>query len=252
MMNSIHNQTRTDIEHIIIDGDSTDGTVELLRKYQKKGWINHLVSEKDKGIYSAINKGIRISTGKFLQIMNTDDYFLDLDYFRKCVKILQNNKIAFTHADRIIKSRENKPDYIKKGDEKVAFFRMPFRHQTMVVRRQIYDQMGLFDEKYKIASDYKFVLQMLIARKRGHYFSKTVLCSLDGGMSSNRKKCIQEISKILFEVYGKKNNLTLDDCRAIYLRKIDSKLHSKILTNVKDKKILNSLEKCYQQDFKNE
>lgn len=247
MMNNIHNQTWTDLEHIIIDGNSNDGTMEVLRKYHEKGWVNQLISEKDNGIYSAINKGIIASNGEFVQIMNTDDYFLDADYFRKSMIALQNRQIDFTHADRIIKSRNGKPDYVKRGDEKIAFFRMPFRHQTMIVRRTVFDEIGLFDENYKIAADYKFALQMLLAGKKGHYFPETVLCSLDGGISSNKEKCIQEASRVLYETYGQGNNLAPADCKAIYLRKISSSLHSKILANIKNQRILDSLEICYKQ-----
>ena len=246
-MNSIHNQTWTNLEHIIIDGWSSDKTVELLRKYQEKGWINHLVSEKDNWIYQAMNKGINLSKGEFIQIMNTDDYFLDIDYFRKCMVTLEDKFVDFTHANRIIESRNGKPDYIKKGDESIAFFRMPFRHQTMIVRKKVFDEVGLFDESYRIAADYKFVMKMILSGKKWHYFDETVLCSLDGWASSNREKCIQEVSRVIYENYGKTNDLSIDDCKTIYLRKISSSLYDKILANINDQKILDSLKICYQQ-----
>lgn len=247
MMESIHNQTWTDLEHIVIDGGSTDGTVEVLEQYQQKEWINHLVSEKDSGLYSATNKGIKVSSGEYIHIMNTDDFFLDLDYFRRSMDVLYGDIFDFTHADRIIKSRNGKPDYVKKGDERVSFFRMPFRHQTMIVRREVFDEVGMFDEQYQIAADYKFVLQMVLAERKGHYFPETVLCSLDGGASSNREKCIQEVSRVIYETYGHQNGLMPNDCRAIYQRKISPELHSKILANIRDKMIIDSLEICYQQ-----
>ena len=249
MMDSIHNQDWTDIEHIVIDGASTDETPNILEKYQKKGWITHIISEKDEGIYSAINKGLVLSKGEFVQIMNTDDYFLKLDYFNRCMTVLQDRSFDFTHADRIIKSRDGKSDYIKRGNEKSAFFRMPYRHQTMIVRKKLFDELGLFDESYKIAADYKFVLQMLLSGKRGYYFPETVLCSLDGGASSNRERCIQEVSRALYETYGQDNGLTIKDCMAIYQRKISPAIWSKISSNVKDERILDSLELCYKQNI---
>lgn len=247
MMESIHNQTWTDLEHLVIDGGSTDGTIEILKQYQSKGWINHLVSEKDSGLYSAMNKGIRASRGEYIHIMNTDDFFLDLGYFKRSMEVLEDGEYDFTHADRVIKSREGKPDNVKKGDERVAFFRMPFRHQTMIVSRDVFDEVGMFDETYQIAADYKFVLQMLIAGRKGYHFSETVLCSLDGGASSNREKCIQEVSQAIFETYGHRNGLTHDDCGAIYRRMISPELNSKILSNVREQRIIDSLEICYQQ-----
>jgi glycosyltransferase len=251
MMESIHTQTWTDIEHIIIDGGSNDGTLEILEKYRKKGWITTLVSKKDSGIYHAMNKGIKLSRGEFIHIMNTDDYFIDNNYFRKCMDILQTaTNIDFTHADKLIISKSGKPDRVKKGDIRVAFFRMPFRHQTMVIRRRVFDEIGLFDENYSIAADYKFVLKMLLSGKEGHYFAKTVLVSLDGGASSNRKTCIQEVSKAIYETYGKNNNLTIDDCKNIYTRRISSALHKKILFNVHNKQIVDSLNVCYTENKK--
>lgn len=247
MMESIHHQTWTDLEHLVIDGGSTDGTVEILEQYQRKGWIHYLVSEKDSGLYSAINKGIKASHGEYIHIMNTDDFFLDLDYFRKSMKVLENREYDFIHADKVIKSREGKPDYIKKGDEMVGFFRMPFRHQTMIVNRNIFGEIGLFNEKYQIAADYKFALQILLTGKKGYYIPETVLYSLDGGVSSNREKCIQEVSQVIFDTYGYQNNLTIGDCSAIYQRMITPDLYSKILSNIKDQKILDSLKICYLQ-----
>ncbi len=247
MMKSIHNQTWNDLEHLVIDGGSTDGTIDVLKQYQHKKWINRLVSERDSGVYSAINKGITMSKGNYIHIMNTDDFFLDLDYFKKSINILQSEKYDFIHADRIVKSREGRPDYIKEGNEKVAFFRMPFRHQTMIVKRKIFDEVGMFDESYKIAADYKFVLQMLLAKRKGHHITETVLCSLDGGISSDREKCIQEVSHVIYETYGQQNGLTLNDCATIYQRVISPKLYYKILTNIKDKKIVDSLKICYGQ-----
>ena len=246
MMRGIHQQTWNNLEHIIIDGASTDGTLDLLHKYQKRGWISCLVSEKDDGIYSAMNKGVSLSKGAFINIMNTDDYFIDKKYFKKCMAVLRDNNIDFTHADRLIKSRKNRPDYIKRGDGRVAFFRMPFRHQTMVVRKTVFDEIGPFDETYKIAADYKFVLKTLLADKKGHHFSQTVLYSLDGGISSNRRKCVKEVSQVLYECYGKKSSLTLNNCRSIYMGKVSPSLYSKILLNIKDKKIIKSLTYQYR------
>lgn len=247
MMQSVHRQSHHDLEHIVIDGGSTDETLDFLKRYEARGFITRLVSEKGSGIYNAMNKGIGLSRGDFINIMNTDDHFLDDDYFRKCVMILEDDGIDFTHADRVVKSRTGKPDYVKTGDERVAFFRMPFRHQTMIVRRGVFEDVGLFDADYEIAADYKFVLQMLLAGKKGHHIPQTVLCSLDGGTSSNREKCIEEVSRVLYECYGKDSDLSLADCRTIYLRGITPYLYSKILLNVEDQRIVDSLTFCYQQ-----
>lgn len=248
MMESIHNQTYENIEHIIIDGGSTDGTLKILQEYKKRGWITKLISEKDNGIYNAMNKGVKLSYGKYINIMNTDDYFSDLDFFKTAINKIKT--FDFIHADRIIKSRDHKKETIKKGNELNAFFRMPFRHQTMIVRKNIFDEIGLFDEHYKIASDYKWVINMLLANKKGYHFPKIFVYSLDGGISSNRNLCIKEVSQVIYEAYGKKHNLTLDECHKIYLRTISLKLLLKILLNVKKWKIKKSLIYCYITQIK--
>lgn len=249
MMKSVHEQTYKDIEHIFIDGGSKDGTLEILKQYQDKGWINTLVSEKDSGIYEAMNKGIRLAKGDYIHIMNTDDYFIDLNFFNDSLLKIENNNVDFSHADKIIKSRNGKPDTIKKGDERVAFFRMPFRHQTMIIKKEVFDQIGLFDEKYKIASDYKFVLKMLFADLKGIYIPKVYVCSLDGGVSSDRFKCIEEVSSVLRESYGKDYRLSLENCKMIYLRKISLPLLLKIVFRVKDTRIKKSLFYCFKQNL---
>jgi glycosyltransferase involved in cell wall biosynthesis len=243
MMDSVHNQSYINIEHIVVDGGSTDGTLSILEEYIRKGWITKLVSEKDKGVYEAMNKGIKLSKGNYINIMNTDDYLLDLNYFEKSISKLR--KYDFVHADRIIKSRNNKKESIKKGNELNAFFRMPFRHQTMIIKKDVFNDVGLFDENYVIASDYKWVVNMLLSNKKGFYFPRLIICSLDGGVSSNRQKCIEEVSKILFESYGMKYNLSLDECQKIYLRKISFSLLTKIIFKVKNWKIKKSLIYCY-------
>jgi glycosyltransferase involved in cell wall biosynthesis len=244
MMESVHCQTYRGIEHIIVDNGSTDGTLEVIKEYYKKGWVDELINENKKGIYQAINAGLAAVNGKYVVIMNTDDYYVNNDYLLKAMEVLENEDFDFVHADRIIKSRIGKPDIIKKGDERVAYFRMPFRHQTMVVKKSVFEEIGFFDESYKICADFAWVLRLLSVKKHGFYFAQTELVSLDGGASSNREKCIEEASRVLFEAYGRPAGLNLEDCRQIYLRDISDELFRKIEMGIKDKKILDSLSYC--------
>jgi len=247
-MESVHKQSFPEIEHIVVDNGSTDGTLKILEEYKQKGWIT-LVSEEKRGIYPAMNKGVKLAKGNYINIMNTDDYFTDFNFLETAIKKIKETGADFVHADRVIKSKIGKPDSIKRGNERHAFFRMPFRHQTMVVKKEIFDEIGLFDENYQICSDYKWVIQILLANKKGYYLPETVVCSLDGGASSNRAKCIEEVSQILFESYGSKYNLTLPDCRQIYLKEFTLSLIIKILFKVKDRKIKRSLVYGWLESF---
>lgn len=251
MMESIHGQTYTDIEHIIVDGESSDGTLELLVAYQKHGWVNTLITEKDSGVYEALNKGISCSNGEYIQIMNTDDYFIDRNYFKKCIDALEKKEIDFVHANKIIESKYDGSESVKRGDESVAFFKMPFRHQTMVVRRGIFtNTITPFDTSYEIAADYKFVIEMLMRGKKGRHFTDIVLRSRSGGLSSNREKCIQEVSRVLYECYGNAYNLTIEDCVSIYTQNISADLFTKIQKYIQDPLIVSSLRICYEQSQK--
>ncbi len=248
MVATLYKQTYQDFEHILVDGDSEDETADLLQKHLRNGHIDTLISEKDNNLYEAINKGLKIAKGEYIHVMTTDDYFATNGFFEKSLEAMEKYKVDFTHADRIIIKRDGGKPSIKRGDERTAFFRMPFRYQTMLIRKNIYDELGPFDEKFEIASDYKFMLKMLLADKKGYYFPKIFIHSLEGGVSANRQKCIKEVTQVLFECYGKKYSLTIKDCRNIYQKKISPDLFSKILSNVKDKRILESLKYCYEHE----
>jgi glycosyltransferase involved in cell wall biosynthesis len=246
MMKSLSEQTFQDFEHIVVDGGSEDGTFEILQEYKEKGLIDNLIIKKDNNLHEAINRALKYVNGEFIHIMNSDNYFSIPEFFEKSLKAIREKKVDFTHADRIIIKRDGSKSSIKKGDERIAFFRMPFRWQTMLLKKEIYDEFAPFDEKYEIASDYKFFMQVLLAGKRGHYFHEIFIHSLDGGITADRQKCIDEVSQAIYGVYGGKYGLTLEECRQIYLRKITPELYSKILKNVKNKKIVDSLTYCYK------
>ncbi len=246
MFTSLFNQTYRDFEHIVIDGASTDGTLDLLQEYKHKRCINTLVSKKDRNVHEAMNRGIRLAQGKFIHVMNSDNYFPDENFFSISLQAIKDNHADFTHADRSIETREGKFVGIKRGDERSAFFRMPFRYQTMLIRKGVYDEIGPFDEKYDIAADYKFMLEMLLSGKKGLYIPKVYICSLDGGITSDRPKVIREVTQVLYECYGKQYGLTKDDCQDIYLRKISPDLLSKINVHIPDERIKESLNFCYE------
>jgi len=247
MMKSLYEQTYTDFEHIVVDSDSKDGTAELLQEYVKLGQIHKLISKKDNNLHEAMNRGLNLAKGEFIYIMNTDDYFATKFFFERSLNAIKEYNVDFTHGNRIIVKRNGGASSIKYGDERVAFFRMPFRYQTMILKKEIYDQFGPLDEKYKIASDYKFMMKMLLAGKKGYYFPESFIYSLDGGITRDRQLCIDEVSQVLYECYGKEYGLTLKECNSIYLRKITPELFSKILSQVTNPLIVCSLTYCYKE-----
>ena len=248
MMRTLRAQSYQDFEHILIDGGSEDGTIDLLEKYLKSGHITTLISEKDNNLHEALNKGLKIAKGQYIYVMNTDNYFATDKFFEKSLEAILKYGVDYTHGDRIIIKRDGGPSSVKRGDIRVAFFRMPFRYQTMLIKKEIYDVLGPFDEKLKIASDYKFMLNMILAGKKGYYFPESLIYSLDGGITSDRQTCIKEVAGVLFERYGKKYNLTIDDCKNIYQKTISPTLFSKIMSNVRNEEILKSLKYEYEYE----
>lgn len=249
MMDALSEQTDQNYEHILVDSDSKDGTADLLAEYTKSGHIDTLISEKDHNLHEALNKGLALARGEYVYVMNTDNYFTTPKFFERSLAVLnKHDDLDFTHADRMIMRRDGGPSTVKKGDLHVAFFRMPFRWQTMIIRKKIYDRFGPLDERFKIAADYKFMLKMIMAGVKGHYFPEVFINSLDGGITQDRQKCINEVSCVLYECYGKKFGLDLKDCEAIYRKVITPDLYKKLLEKIKDEQIIKSLTYCYEHE----
>lgn len=164
---SVHQQTYENIEYIIIDGRSTDDTVNIVRSYENA--IDYYVSEPDGGLYAAMNKGIALATGSYLLVLNSDDW-----YEPNAVSLLVNShrksKVDFVSGRaRNVDANGRAVGDIRSmpWDESIRL-RMPLRHETMLIPRHLYDLIGGYDENYRIISDFKFSLG-LFERGYKHY-----------------------------------------------------------------------------------
>ena len=160
-INSVLNQSYKDIEYIVIDGSSTDGTIEIVQSYGDK---IKFISEKDNGLYDAMNKGIRMATGDVVGILNSDDFYA-------------SDKILQIVADEFLKGNIDSVyanlEYIDANDPKrvIRYWRSKkyqeglFRsgwhpaHPTFFVKKEIYEKYGVFDLSFKIAADYELMLR---------------------------------------------------------------------------------------------
>ena len=148
---SVLNQTYPDIEYWVIDGGSSDRTMEIVREYepQFKGRL-HYVSEKDKGIYDAMNKGIRMSTGEVVGILNSDDYFTDMHVVENVVKALNDNRALDAVYGDIHFIRDGKPDKVVRYYSSASFRPWKLRfgfmpaHPSFYARRKVYEENGLY------------------------------------------------------------------------------------------------------------
>lgn len=158
---SVHSQTYPNIEHLVIDGASTDGTIELLESYQKKGWLR-CISEPDTGIYNAMNKGIAQAKGKYIAFLNSDDYWDSPHGVEASVHMLEGTRCDFSYAP-CKKIRED-GSFVGYQDTSIGSFVcfMPFCHQTMFTKTKTIRAFGGFDESFRLSADYNLIQQMLL------------------------------------------------------------------------------------------
>ncbi|MDO6739318.1 glycosyltransferase family 2 protein [Wenyingzhuangia sp. 2_MG-2023] len=159
---SVVNQTYKDIEYIIIDGGSTDGTNEIILKYLDK--IDCYKSEPDNGLYSALNKGVKAATGDVIGILHSDDLFYSNTTIEEYVEVFKNKQVDLVYADGIYVQREDtkKIKRIYRGQKcgklnlKLGWIPL---HTTIFLKKEIFKKHGLYDESFSIAGDYDLSLK---------------------------------------------------------------------------------------------
>jgi glycosyltransferase len=199
-LNSINKQNYDNIEKIWIDGGSNDGTVEFLNSKKDKRTI--LVSENDRGIFDAMNKGIQKSTGEIIGFLHSDDFYSRNDIIKKIAStFIANKKINLVYGDllyvkkknikkvlRFWKAENNYNDTIKNKrfySQKLNNGWMP-PHPTVFVRKNFLDKIGFFNIKYKVSSDYDFMIRCF---KSSYLFAKYLPCKyvhMRSGGNSNK------------------------------------------------------------------
>ena len=191
-LESVRSQTYGDIEHIIIDGASTDGTKELIINYQlsiinsqspKVRWI----SEPDNGIYNALNKGIAMATGDVIGFLHSDDVLYSPDSIGQIAAAFESSgadvvygDLEYRHGDKVV--RRWRSNAFRRGDLKYGW--MP-PHPTVYVRREVYRQVGPYDEWFRISADYDMILRIFTAGYKTRYIPQ-VLVAMETGGASNR------------------------------------------------------------------
>jgi glycosyltransferase involved in cell wall biosynthesis len=157
---SVINQTEIDFEFIVIDGNSNDGSKEIIEKYKSN--LTYWVSEKDAGIYNAMNKGIRKVNADYLLFMNSGDRFIeDKNILKKCCEKLCEDIVAFDcfleKEGQIVGRRTH-----IENPTLFYVYKNGFKHQSTFVKKRLFDVIGLYNENYKIASDYEFWIRCFL------------------------------------------------------------------------------------------
>lgn len=175
-------QTYHDYEFIVIDGGSTDESVNILKEYNN--YISYWVSEKDNGIYHAMNKGILQSHGEYLNFMNSGDYFYNNNVLSDTVTYLNDDIV---HGKLFDKSRNRFPYLISKIPTMGYFYESSLQHQSCFFRRSLF-QDTLYDEHYRIVSDWKFFIQQIVFQNCSFSFMPVIVASFEGGGISVNKE----------------------------------------------------------------
>jgi glycosyltransferase involved in cell wall biosynthesis len=187
-IDSVINQSYKNIEYIIIDGASTDGTIEVIKEYKNK--VTKFISEKDDGLYDAMNKGIRLATGDIVGILNSDDFYKDNFVIEKIMNIFKKESIDSMFADLIYVRAENLDKTIRYFDSskfkpsRFAYGFMP-AHPTFFVKREVYEKYGLFRTDLKISADFDILVRFLYTHKITYRYLQEVLVKMRvGGVST--------------------------------------------------------------------
>lgn len=188
-LNSVSAQLGVQIEHIVVDGLSTDGTLELLSQY--KDQLEVLISESDKGVYDAMNKGLRLATGDIIGFLNADDIYAHPDILIDVVSQFGDPNIQAVFGDVEYFSSDNPSKTIRRycsGEftaKKLEIGIIP-AHPTLYLRRSVYDRFGLFNPEYKIAGDFEFIARIFKDNAVPYrYLPKVMVRMQTGGLSNS-------------------------------------------------------------------
>ena len=188
-IDSVLSQDFPEIEYIIVDGGSTDGTVDIIRQNENR--ISQWISEKDQGMYDAMNKGIAMATGDVIGILNSDDVYMNSHVISDLMHLMQSQNTEVVFADLILVDSSNQNKVIRYYDSgrfhpsKFKFGWMP-AHPTVFVKRELYQRVGKFSTTYQIAADYEMLIRMLAIEKASYaYYPKPVVRMRLGGASTS-------------------------------------------------------------------
>ena len=241
-MESVFQQTYSHIEYIIIDGESSDSTVSMIK--QRIENIDYFVSEKDDGLYDAMNKGLSLCTGDYIMVLNSDDW-----YVPNCIELLVN-RVLESGADYV----SGLADYVDEEGkhlyttsslslDNTTLIRNPLRHETMLVPKWIYNKYGPYETRFKVIADFHFIIKLFEAGLSHSLIELPLMCFRNTGVSSTDMKALVDDRRILMrELFPNLENndlLTISDLQKLAQSDIelllrpnalDKKFHSALLS----------------------
>jgi len=187
-LNSLYGQTHRDVEHIVIDGGSTDGTLSILERHRNR--ISKLISEPDQGLYDALNKGIRAASGDVIGILHADDVYADEWVLNDVLRSLQDTGADTCYGDLVYVARTDPGKVVrywraKEPDRDRFLWGWMPPHPTFFVGRSLYEQYGFFNTELGSAADYELLLRFLYRHKVSSAYIPRVLVRMRTGGISN-------------------------------------------------------------------
>ena len=189
---SVLEQTCPQIEYIVVDGNSTDGTLDIIKKYEGK--ISKWISEPDNGTYEALNKGIKLATGDVVGFLHSDDLFASNMVIEKVAGKFLSGSVNAVYSDLVYITKNNGDKiarYWKAGEYKRKSLRFGWMppHPTLFVKKEVYDNCGLFNTGLRIAADYDMMLRLLTyCGDKISYIDETLVKMRLGGASNRSLK----------------------------------------------------------------
>lgn len=242
-LRSVLNQSYTNVEHIIKDGGSKDDTLAICNDYEKhfytnedKGRTIRILSDKDKGIYDAMNQGIKAATGDVIGILNSDDFYTSDDVLARVAEEFEKNPeleavygdIHFVKDENLKKcTRYFSSRYFRPWALRFGF--MP-AHPSFYVRREVYDKYGLYDLDFRTSSDFEMMVRLFVKEKiRSKYINKDFVTMRAGGESTAGLEAKRKVNRDIagsLKKHGVYSNQFFQSLR--YLWRIGEILYTKI------------------------
>lgn len=230
------------IEYLIIDGASTDKTIEIIKQYSDKYPIKW-ISEPDSGIYNAMNKGIKLASGDYLLFLNAGDYLVHYNVIKSLIDLFGNCEYDVLHGNAFFIDPVSEKYYIKMVDEPLDayfFYQNALPHQATFYKRELFDKFGGYEEKFRVVSDVilnkKFLYDQKVSSK--HIDHVISVFTEDGISSRNSELCLKEM-KMFQKDYFTKQEITYS--------KNQIKKNEKIKLRQQDKSLFRFLSKIFMK-----
>lgn len=236
-LESVSRQTYPYVEHIIIDGNSNDSTLSIIAEFAH---ISNVISEPDKGIYDAMNKGIALANGSIIGILNSDDLFFDDNVIKNIIDIFNHNQSFDAVYGNISYFKTENPTKSIRFWKSTPFYTTFFEdgyimpHPSLFLKKEVYEKIKLYNPNFKISSDYELMLRAFkIHSFKPYFLDKTIVKMRVGGKSTKNINNVILANKEIYQAW-KMNKLTIP--LFFYVKRFTYKLKQLINRNPQSSK----------------